>query len=64
MLKFRDLEVGEVCIVNGVAMQKITPVVQGNPIRGKWTCNAKAPDGSLHYIEDNGKNIIESIDDN
>ena len=63
MLKFRDLEVGEVCIVNGVAMEKIAPTVQGNQRKGRWTCNAKAPDGSLHYVEDNGSNIIESIED-
>ena len=51
---FRDVEVGEVVICNGIAMQKIKPTFKN----GRYY-KAKGPDEELHYIEDDGQNIIE-----
>lgn len=51
---FRELEVGQVVICNGVAMRKINPKFKN----GQYY-NAEGPDGQLYYIADDGKNVIE-----
>ncbi len=56
-MTFRELNEGDVFICNGIAMIKIKPM-----IINKQYLNSKGPDGTLYYIEDNGINIIESID--
>lgn len=57
-MTFRELNEGDVFLCDGVAMIKIKPVIKN----GQYL-NCKGPDGTLHYTEDDGKTIVESIDD-
>ena len=57
-MTFRELTEGDVCICNGEAITKISPVFQN-----KKYYNARKSDGTLCYIEDDGKNIFTDIED-